>query len=50
MRREIIDARVWAGFDFRNSGAVGVRLGQRVAEWGLDRYLQRTDHGYYDHD
>jgi hypothetical protein len=35
LTREIVDARVWAGLHYRNSGQVGVRLGRDVAQSGL---------------
>jgi hypothetical protein len=38
--REIVNARVWAGLHFRDSGEVGVKLGRTVAHWALDRYFQ----------
>jgi hypothetical protein len=40
MRDEIVNARVWAGLHYRNSGVVGVRLGRAVAHYGLDHYFQ----------
>jgi hypothetical protein len=40
--REIVNARVWAGLHFRNSGEVGVKLGRDVAHWTLDRYFLPT--------
>jgi hypothetical protein len=40
--REIVDARVWAGLHFRDSGEAGVKLGRDVAHWALDRYFQPT--------
>lgn len=41
--REIVDARIWAGLHFRDSGEVGVKLGRDVAHWALHRYFQPTD-------
>jgi hypothetical protein len=35
LRREIIDARVWAGLHYRFSGVAGVVLGRNVANYGL---------------
>ena len=43
MQDQIQDARVWLGFHFRNSVKQGVKLGNRVAGWELDRFLQPTD-------
>ena len=34
---QIVDARVWLGFHFRNSVVQGVKLGNRVAFWELGR-------------
>jgi hypothetical protein len=42
--REIINARVWAGLHYRNSGKVGVELGKDVAHWTLHRYFQPVGH------
>ena len=38
--REIVNARVWAGLHFRDSGETGVKLGRDVAHWTLDRFFQ----------
>ncbi len=38
---EIGNARVWGGMHFRFSVNAGVRLGQHVARWVLQRYFQR---------
>jgi PAP2 superfamily len=40
LRREIVNARVWAGLHFRNSVVVGVHLGGAVARYALDHYFQ----------
>jgi hypothetical protein len=37
---EIVNARVWAGLHYRNSGKVGVELGKDVARWTLLRYFR----------
>ena len=37
---EVVDARVWIGFHFRNSVVQGEKLGNEVAEWDLDRAFQ----------
>jgi len=37
---QLVDARVWIGFHFRNSTVQGERLGNAVAAWTLDRYFQ----------
>lgn len=43
LRREIVNARVWIGFHYRNSAEVGVKLGTDVARWTLDRYFGTVD-------
>jgi hypothetical protein len=40
--REIVNARVWAGLHFRDSGEAGVKIGRDVAHWALDRYFLPT--------
>jgi hypothetical protein len=40
---QVVDARVWLGFHFRNSVQQGERLGNRVARWELKRFFRRTD-------
>ncbi len=40
VQNEIVDARVWIGFHFRNSVEQGLTLGNDVAGWALDRYFQ----------
>ena len=37
---QVVDARVWLGFHFRNSVEQGEKLGNDVADWELDRYFQ----------
>jgi hypothetical protein len=39
LKQEIIDARVWAGFHYRESVLKGVILGRKVAHWTLKRYF-----------
>ena len=41
---QVIDARVWLGFHFRNSVEQGEKLGNQVADWELDRYFQPVHH------
>jgi PAP2 superfamily len=49
LRREIVNARVWAGLHFRNSTIVGVQLGRAVARYALDHYFQPThQHNHHD--
>ena len=37
---QVVDARVWLGFHFRNSVIQGERLGDDVANWELDRFFK----------
>lgn len=37
--REIVDARVWNGFHFRDSVVAGVGIGRKTAHWTLRRYF-----------
>lgn len=45
LTQEIVDARVWIGFHFRNSVETGLTLGTDVVRWALQRYFGsvRTD-------
>jgi len=43
MQDQIVDARVWLGFHFRNSVEQGLRVGNNVADWELERNFQPTD-------
>jgi len=38
--KQVVDARVWLGFHFRNSVEQGERVGNHVADWELDRYFK----------
>ena len=40
IQKQVVDARVWLGFHFRNSVEQGERLGNDVADWELKRYFQ----------
>ena len=40
IQKQVVDARVWLGFHFRNSVKQGERLGNNVADWELNRYFQ----------
>jgi hypothetical protein len=40
MQNQIVDARVWLGFHFRNSVEQGVTVGNHVADWELDRFFK----------
>jgi hypothetical protein len=39
LTKEIIDARVWGGLHYRESGITGANLGRKVAHWTLKRYF-----------
>jgi hypothetical protein len=40
---QVIDARVWLGFHFRNSVEQGNKLGNKVAGWELKRFFKRAE-------
>ena len=40
IQKQVVDARVWLGFHFRNSVEQGEKLGNDVADWELNRYFQ----------
>jgi hypothetical protein len=40
IQKQVIDARVWLGFHFRNSVKQGVGVGNDVADWELERFFQ----------
>jgi len=40
IQKQVVDARVWLGFHFRNSVVQGEKLGNQVAGWELDRYFK----------
>ena len=41
--REIIEARIWIGFHYRDSMTTGVNVGSRVARWALAYYFYPID-------
>jgi len=43
-RQDVVDARVWLGYHFRTADVRGARMGQQVAEWGLDHYFRPVGH------
>jgi len=43
VQRQVVDARVWLGFHFRNSVIQGEKVGNNVADWELDRYFKPTN-------
>jgi hypothetical protein len=40
IQNQVVDARVWLGFHFRNSVKQGEKLGNNVADWELRRFFQ----------
>jgi len=40
---ELVNARVWIGFHYRNSGIQGENIGNDVAAWTLARFFQPGD-------
>jgi hypothetical protein len=42
VQNQVIDARVWLGFHFRNSVVQGEKVGNNVADWELSRFFQAT--------
>ena len=40
VQHEIVNARVWIGFHYRNSVDQGEQLGNNVADWTLNQYFQ----------
>ncbi len=42
VQKQVVDARVWLGFHFRNSVEKGEDVGNNVADWELDRYFKRV--------
>ena len=40
---QLVNARVWIGFHFRNSVVTGETLGNSVASWELQRYFLPAD-------
>jgi hypothetical protein len=49
VNNQIIDARVWIGFHYRNSVVVGEDVGAAVADWALQRtFLPGDDQGTAD--
>ena len=42
IQRQVVDARVWLGFHFRNSVEQGEKVGNRVAAWELRQFFKRS--------
>jgi hypothetical protein len=42
IQEQVVDARVWLGFHFRNSVEQGVKIGNDVAKWELKQYFRPT--------
>ncbi len=40
LNRDVVSGRVWLGLHFRHSDELGLRMGQQVADWALNRYFQ----------
>ncbi len=43
IQNEIVNARVWIGFHFRNSVEQGEQLGNNIADWDLNQAFQPTN-------
>ena len=43
VQKQVVDARVWLGFHYRNSVVQGEKLGNDVADWELDQFFKSTD-------
>lgn len=43
LRRQIVDARFWAGLHYRFSGEAGVVMGREVAEYDLRHAFRKID-------
>jgi hypothetical protein len=41
---DVISGRVWLGIHFRFADTAGVKMGNQVADWGLDHYFGPLDH------
>jgi hypothetical protein len=42
---ELVNARIWMGFHYRNSVIKGENIGHSVATWSLERFFQPKDEG-----
>jgi hypothetical protein len=42
VQHQVVDARVWLGFHFRNSVEQGEKVGNSVASWELKRFFRRA--------
>jgi hypothetical protein len=49
IQRELVDARVWIGFHFRNSVVQGENLGNQVAHYDLGQAFQPVDGSHENH-
>jgi hypothetical protein len=43
---ELINARIWVGFHYRNSDIVGKQVGRQISRFALSHFLRVVD----DHD
>ena len=41
--QEVINARVWAGIHFRHADEVGAAIGEQIARWQQERFLQPVE-------
>jgi hypothetical protein len=39
LRKDIIEARIWAGLHYRGPDVAGVDLGRQVGQWTLKRFF-----------
>ena len=44
LRSDVVNARMWLGIHFRSADEVGVRMGEEIAEWAMDRYFEPVHH------
>ena len=49
VQSQIVDARTWIGFHFRNSTMTGLDVGNQVAHWTLERYFLPTRDEHHHH-
>jgi len=42
---ELVNARVWVGFHFRNSDIVGKEVGRKISKFALSHFLRPVGDG-----
>jgi hypothetical protein len=42
IRDEVANARVWGGFHYRGATDAGLKLGEKVARWDLERAFRQV--------